>query len=916
MTSSPQVLSKAAAKWSAQSAVRFASRLIHEPSSTRTEPSAQAFQFSSFLTAGSRMPLLRHSILFLLLSASAFAQQPPQARLDSKHHAFLEDYCIDCHRAGKEKGKVRLDDIAFTLDTVARADLWQKVLNQVNSGEMPPEDEKQPDKLAKTDFLEALSGTLVTARQSLGDVHGKITMRRLNRREYKNTIRDLLGVELDVSDLPPDTGNGAFDTVGSSLFMSSDQVEQYLRLGRRALQDALTRYETGARQFKLHQETEKEANVQTRNAMDIISRKSEPARRWHAEVDAAAARPENANIVRELRAMKEVQEDARRFYRRWKDIAGAPPPTKFGYKDAAEAEMSQGEYDAIHKYQERYLGLPKTNEGSYLFIFRLRHEEDIKPSDKMPPGRYVMRFRIAALDDTPPERRYVELGRPGQPGSYDIVSTHQVTGTMASPQVIEAPVTLTSTDRREFAIREKRLNSREHEVALWVLHEKKNKDWLPPSMWIDWIELEGPLPNDAGHGIFSARPVREIILDFTTRAFRGTKPDAAFVDGIMKLYETRRTRGDTHEQALTEALSIVLAAPGFLYLSEPAQPGRRRELTTPELAARLAYFLWSAPPDDELLAAEDLHSDKVLEAQMDRLLASPKSRAFTTGFVNQWLGLDRLDFFQFNAREFPEFDDSLKAAARAEVLQTFEHLLRTEGSLSRLLKSDEVVVNGLLASFYGLRDVTGDTWRPVKLPADSPRGGLLGMSAILAMGSNGELTSPVERGAWMLRKLLHDPPPPAPPNVPQLSRLADRPLSPRERLLAHQEQPQCAQCHRKIDPLGFGLENFDAIGRWRATETYARDPGGRKAWPIDAGGAFFKGPVFSGYFQLRDLVAARSESFARGFTEALVEYALGRPFGFADEALADDMVKRAKAKEFSIREILRALVVSREFRTK
>ena len=422
---------------------------------------------------------------------------------------------------------------------------------------MPPEDSKQPEPRAKADFLEALSHTLVAARRTLGDSGGKIVVRRLNRREYQNTIRDLLGVEMDVSDLPPDTGNGTFDTVGSSLFMSSDQVEQYLALGRRALEDVFAQHAAQGRHFKLHEETEKAANVQTRSAMDVITKKSEPARQWHAAVDSAAAKPENAKLVSELRATKEVQEDARRFYRRWQDIQGAPSPSKFGFKDAPEAEMAQGEYDATHKYQERYLTLPKVKEGSYLFIFRLRPEEGIKPPKDMPPGRYTMRFRIAALDDTPPERRFIELGRPSQPGSYDILSTHHITGTLANPQIVEAPVTLNSTDRREFAIREKRLNSREHEVALWVLHERKHKDWLPPSMWIDWIELEGPLPNEAGHGLFNDKPVRELITDFTTRAFRGTKPDAAFVDGLVQVYEKRRARGDSHEQALKAAGSSI-----------------------------------------------------------------------------------------------------------------------------------------------------------------------------------------------------------------------------------------------------------------------------------------------------------------------------------------------------------------------
>jgi len=190
------------------------------------------------------------------------------------------------------------------------------------------------------------------------------------------------------------------------------------------------------------------------------------------------------------------------------------------------------------------------------------------------------------------------------------------------------------------------------------------------------------------------------------------------------------------------------------------------------------------------------------------------------------------------------------------------------------------------------------------------------MSAILAMGSNGERTSPVERGAWVLRKILHEAPPPAPANVPQLSRLSEKPLSPRERLLVHQEEAQCASCHRKIDPIGFGLENFDAIGHWRETEVYLKQPGGRKPWPIEPGGVLHRGPSFASYLELRELIAAKGEEFAQGFTEALIEYALGRPYGFADSALASDIIKRSSAQKFPLREFVHILVASREFHTK
>lgn len=306
----------------------------------------------------------------------------------------------------------------------------------------------------------------------------------------------------------------------------------------------------------------------------------------------------------------------------------------------------------------------------------------------------------------------------------------------------------------------------------------------------------------------------------------------------------------------------------------------------------------------------------MLAAQVDRMLSHEKSREFVQGFVPQWLSMERLDFFQFNTQLFRDFDESMKAAARREVYETVAFLLRENGSARDLLKSDYVVVNGLLANFYGLDGVSGDEFRKVPLPADSPRGGLLGMSAIMAMGSNGEVSSPVERGAWVLRKLLHDPPPPAPPNVPQLTRLEGKLLTTRERIMAHQEQPQCASCHRKIDPIGFGLENFNAVGKWRTEDRYEKKGVGKKEWPIDPSGSLHKGPSFKTYFELRDIIALKPDQFSRGLTEALIEYAFGRPYGFADEALATTVVQRASQKDFALREFIHAIVQSQAFQTK
>jgi hypothetical protein len=284
--------------------------------------------------------------------------------------------------------------------------------------------------------------------------------------------------------------------------------------------------------------------------------------------------------------------------------------------------------------------------------------------------------------------------------------------------------------------------------------------------------------------------------------------------------------------------------------------------------------------------------------------------------------MERLDFFQFDTKLHREFDESVRASARREVYESFAHLLRDResGRLGKLLKSDYVYINGLLANYYGIEGVTGDEFRKVKLPAGSPRGGLLGTAAIHAMGSDGVESSPVERGAWVLRYLLNDPPPPAPPNVPQLSRLADKSITTRERLRAHQEEAQCASCHRKIDPIGFGLENFDAAGKWRTTGVNRTKVGRswrtNKTWEIDASGAFHKGPAFSNYFELRDRVAEREPDFARGFTEALIAYALGRPFAFTDEDLAKEILTVAKSKEHSVSEFVQALVLSEAFKWK
>jgi hypothetical protein len=877
------------------------------------------------------------------------ASPPVHAAMPERHRALLETHCLKCHGPKQQEGKFRVDDLPFAIRDLETAERWQKILNALNSGEMPPDGEPKPANKPKTDFLDDLANVMVAARKSLGDQHGVITMRRLNRREYRNTLRELLGVEINVSELPADTGTGGFDTVGANLFMSANQFEQYQALGREALEEAFAWQAASAVEKKLHYEAET-TTPGVRKFVDYQIDARERAKLWVKAVEAAAAKPENAEVVAKLK--KESKNDAI-FRRSWDKIPGAPNPRTFGFdkKGENDADLANDSLNAGWlPYHQYYISRPAVDRGAYLGT-QTRHPAELNvqyiellvPFD-WPVGEYVVRIRAAATDDAPADRRFLEFGI--HPRSGRVLSTHEVTGTLDAPQVIEIPLSLTrghmTRENRSLFVREKGSwdnnieGGRKRSEAV-----KRNGVGPEVALWVDWIEVERKprrddappsglaalqIPLDDKSPTPDALALRAAFERFATEAFRGAKPAAGYIDRLVALYDVRRKAGDKPSAALKQTLSVVLASPMFLYLAEPTPDGERRPLTGPELAVRLSYFLWGAPPDAALRTLAErgeLQKPEVLAAQVERLLNDPRAEGFTKPFTYQWLGLDRLDFFEINLALHPRYDQSTQLAAKNEVYETIEHVVRHNTSLRDLLKSDYVIVNRVLADFYGLSGVRGDEFRKVALPAGSPRGGLLGMAAVHVMGGNGEHTSPVERGAWVLRKLLNDPPPPAPANVPQIARLAGKSLTTRERLVAHQEEAQCASCHRKIDPIGLGLENFDAVGLWRTEDSYeVKDANGRpvaktkRTWTIDPAGAFHNGPAFNDYFALRDLIAAKSDSFARGFSAALVEYALGRPLGFSDDALIGTMVQQAGKKNLAVREFVHALVRSKEFQTK
>ncbi|MCP4479080.1 MAG: DUF1592 domain-containing protein [Planctomycetaceae bacterium] len=1132
---------------------------------------------------------------------------PQQIHLPKESQPFLASYCFECHDSETREGGVDLEALALKITTVEQAEKWQKVLNVLNSGEMPPEDYEQPDNVEKADFLDNLAQTMVAARKALSDSGGNITMRRLNRREYLNTIEHLLGIKVDVSSLPADGGSGSFDTVGASQFISSDQIVQYLKLGQIAIDEAFERRAAAdqvTKTFRL--EPEDTVNVRSRKIMAKQEKTQKRYLLWKAEIDKIAFLSENEEALAQIREKFKI-DDLRnnlRLYQNTELLKGAPDATKFGFVDGNDASFSFRVYDRSYAYMKHYLELPNSDQGTYLKttwgiqridltpdpkdvppgtyklrirsgtvkgsdssrhfievghphringqpagfsgkplasyqvtgtedhpeiiettlvigsntprelgirerqpedskrflrnefskdkqkngygtppaiwvdwieltgpisetavtesrIVRVEPEKTINPANEkeiaqteerqnrfglwkkgvdeaaktaenqaiiaeirkterlidhpnrfytyadrlkgtpdprdfgftdakkaaasdpprsrslalhkhyaalphrdrgtylklahgtgriivppkkkeLPPGSYTLRVRVGAVEGTPTERRFIQVGHPqrqiesrnwGLEGRA--ISTHQVSGTIDNPETIEIPLEVTANTIREFAIQEKQPNNGNLK-ALWDAHNNlKNENGYghPPAIWIDWVELEGPLHKSTGDSrridwwVTNAidpdesSRARKILQQFAFKAFRGVAAEVEFIDRLTDIFAARLESGESFETAIRLPLSIILASPSFLYLNEPSSANESRQLSDRELAVRMAYFLWSGPPDAELLKLADqntLHLPETLRQQVDRMIADPRSDEFVSGFVHQWLDMERLDFFQFDVNLHRDFDESTRAATREEVYQSFAHLLRdsTEGRIGKLLKSDYVFVNGLLATYYGIEGVSGDRFQKIKLPADSPRGGLLGMAAIHAMGSDGIESSPVERGAWVLRHLLNDPPPPAPPNVPQISRLNDQVLTTRERLLAHQEEAQCASCHRKIDPIGFGLENFNAAGKWRTTNQAGGKGRKGKTWTIDASGALYKGPAFDNYQELRDLLVKREEDFSRGFTEQMIEYALGRPFSFTDEGLANEILVASKNKQFAISEFIHALVQSKQFQSK
>ncbi|MEQ9409063.1 MAG: DUF1592 domain-containing protein [Fuerstiella sp.] len=808
---------------------------------------------------------------------------PPQSASDDVSFAenvqpFLGRYCCRCHGAEQQKAERRFD--LLTGDIGGDSDLvdLQDIVDQLNLGEMPPPDERQPSAEDRRRVVRLLSDTIAEYHRKRSPLSGDTVLRRLNAREYANTVRDLLQIEMEMFDptegFPRDGQTEHLDNIGSTLVTSGYLLQRYLTAAERVVDKALTPLT--------------KPEVQTWTFRDGF--------RQQPEIDQVHRRTNHFDWI----TLYEVR----------------------------GADKHEGAYAAIHDFVQ---GVP----------------ED---------GIYELRFDAEALNRRHPYDLEFLGTDPEEPLRLGIVPGDRTVGELHHTQPIEPLLTEIdlADDRQWYTVRiwldagmTPRFTFENGSMdvrSLWTRVLRKYPDMFPkpksrgivesrflaisegkfPQIRIHEVEIRGPIyeawPTPAQRAILGADwdqavsgdlsvdAMRTQLTHFLTRAYRRPAlPDE--IDRIMDLITARRAAGRTLVEAYGDGLKAALCSPAFLYLEEPVVDGQR--LSAFALASRLSYFLWGSMPDDELLAlaaGDALTQPAELAAQVERMLKDARSDAFVDGFPDSWLTLRELGATPPDRSAFPEYYQyDLKSAMRQETRLFMRHLIDQNLSVSEFLDSDFTFVNKALARHYGLPPVTGDQFQKVRLN-DRRRGGLLGQASVLTVTANGIDTSPVVRGVWLLDNIFGTPPSPPPPDVEPLEPDARGATSIRDQLQKHRNVPSCNDCHRRIDPLGFALENYDPIGRWR--ETYDRRV------PIDASGELPSGESFTGIESLKSLLVTRREQFERALTEKLLMYGTGRQLTPADRPDIDNILTQVRTGGGGLRDLITQVVLSDGFLSK
>ena len=802
------------------------------------------------------------ALLALALAASAAslwgaASADAGQEFEGVVRPFFESHCTACHGEKKQKGDLRLDTLARDFVNAAVAGHWMEVMERINSGDMPPKKEPRPkaDDIARVS--DQIAARLVEADATRQASEGEtISYRRLSREEYRNTIRDLLGVTCDANDptgLPEDPDWQGFERIGSVLTVSPAHIEKYLAAAETAMNEAIALgpepkrsiNRMGATEFRrisgeVHDQLLAQG-VLDKARIDIVPNNG--ANGTPGEGNELKIPVTGDYLLRvKLSALRPV---------------GGRSPRLLIYAAGIDRNIFEQDVEA-----------PEDRPVTLQFRTHL------------PAGAHQLRV-INAVPGPNPEGRQ---SRPLNSKPFFQIASRQ-------------PWQIKLTDDEFKPIWPTILLD-------WLECEGPVYDSWPPPAHQRIFSHASPAGDDDAHA-------RDIIGRFASRAFRRPAQPAE-IDRLQALFAGERKLGSSFETSIRTALVAVLCSKSFLYLVEGTGPTPGM-LDDHELASRLSYFLWSTMPDERLedLAGQGLlHQRQTLCVEVARMLKDPKAEAFKSSFPRQWLQLRRVGMFAPDRKLYPEYDDYLEKSMIAETTSFFAEVMDHDLSLREFLDSEWTMLNERLATHYGIAGVSGEAMRRVALRPEDHRGGLLTQASILSLTSDGTRHRPVHRGKWILESIIGKPPPPPPANVPPLKSSApNQPkLSLRAKLEAHREDANCAACHRKIDPLGMAFDNYDAIGHWR-TEEAVRDGAGADP-KIDASGELPDGRTFSDASGLKKILVADLDKFAAAFGEKLATYALRRGMTFADRRLVMGIVGQAKAQDYRLASLIEALVLS------
>ena len=769
---------------------------------------------------------------FLLVVPVVWAAPHPSPSAGDR--ALVDQYCITCHNQKAPTANLMLDKMDLA-DVPARAETWEKVIQKLRGGMMPPLGLPRPNKTAVDGLIAYLETSLDQAYFAQVNP-GRVGIHRLNRAEYANAVRDLVALDVDPTALlPADDANYGFDNIADSLSVSPVLMERYVSAA-----------------WKI-------------SSLAVGERKIAPT-------------------TYTFRNRPDLSQD--------RHIEGLPLGTRGGILMRYTFPL-----DAEYRFKVRFWGntvntvrgleLPSlvevTLDGAHVKLVRIGGREDADLGNTNP---------TASADEL---SKRVELQIPVKAGPHAVGFAFFEQSTGPSVELLE-PFQREKID-------------------------PINTSGIPE---IDWVSVSGPYkptgPGDtpSRRAIFTCRPrpnaealacARKILTTLARRAYRRPVTERE-TERLLTYYQRGQNQGG-FDTGIETALAFILVSPQFLIRSEAdpsgVAPGSSYRISDLELASRLSFFLWSSIPDDELLGLATrgkLKDPAVLEQQVRRMLADPRSEALVSNFFGQWLYLRNLKATVPDQQIFPDFDDNLREALLKETDLFIGNVIHEDRSVVDLLRADYTFVNERLAKHYGIPDIYGNQFRRVTL-TNPARRGLLGQGSILTVSSYANRTSPVLRGKWILTNILGTPPPPPPPNVPAFDEMAAGTV--RERMEQHRTNPACAGCHGVMDPLGFTLENFDAIGHWRT-----RDAGR----PIDASGTLPDGTKLNGPVAVVQAIGDRPELFVRTMTRMMLTYAVGRGLEYYDMPVVRTVAHEAAKKDYRFSELVLGIVKAPPFQMK